>query len=294
MLQSHQSHSLVPHPGETRRAAKRAPAFEPGEVWLVGAGPGDPGLLSLMAADALRAADAVVFDSWIDPAILELVPAGCYLEGRGGRDRRASDHGAVTRSVELARQGWRVVRLMDGDPLMSGDGAGEALALVEAGVRFRIVPGIPARIAGLSYGGVPVTHRGLSSAVCFIDLELESDPRAPRSDVESIVRAAPTLVFRLHPEQTAALTQRLLDAGLPPSSDAILVVRPGSARQEVIETTIAGAAARAGALGPDDRLILGLGPCLALRRQLDQAQPGAVDAAAVVAAPLQFSMAGAG
>src|SRR4030095_3015730 len=136
--------------------------------------------------------------------------------------------GAARRCVELARQGWRVVRLMDGDPLMSGDGAGEALLLVEADVPFRIVPGIPARIAGLSYSGVPVTHRGLSSAVCFIDLELESDPKAPRSDVENVVRPAPALVFRLRPAQTAALTERLLSAGLPPSSDAILVVGPGT------------------------------------------------------------------
>jgi precorrin-4 methylase len=155
MLQSHQSHSHGRDGDAGRRRGEiiaRTPAFAPGEVWLVGAGSEDPGLLSPAAAQALGAADAVVFDSWIDPALLELAPAGCYLEAR---DRRTGDGGAIRRCIELAQQGWRVVRLMDGDPLAPGAGAGEALVLAEAEVAFRRQldrpqPGRPAKATSVA------------------------------------------------------------------------------------------------------------------------------------------------
>jgi len=287
MLPCHVSSHAVPGRGPAaHRRPGAAPAVAPGEVWLVGAGPGDPGLLSLRAAAALEAADAVIFDVWIDPAVIALVPAACHREAHGARGR--AGEAAVRRCIDLARQGWRVVRLMHGDPMLSGDGAGEARALAEAGLRVHVVPGIPARLAGLSGEALPLTRGDRAAAVCFVDLEREEDPQAPRADVEALARAAPTLVFRLRPAQTAGLVARLAAAGLAPATPAVLVVRPGTACQEVVETTIGAAGGRAGALDPEARLILGLGAEAALDRR------PAADPPAAAPAPLAFSMAGAG
>src|SRR5436305_12572332 len=147
------------------------PDFTPGSVWLVGAGPGDPGLLSALAFHALESADVVVYDALVDPRILALTPAGAQLDYAGKRGGRPSPSqpDISARLIRLAREGRRVLRLKGGDPCVFGRGGEEALALAEAAIPFRIVPGITAGIGGLAYAGVPVAHRGLNSAVAFVD-----------------------------------------------------------------------------------------------------------------------------
>ena len=137
------------------------PDFQPGQVWLVGAGPGDPGLLSALALHALANADVVVYDALVDPRILELARPGAALDYAGKRGGRPSPSqpDISARLVRLADAGNRVLRLKGGDPCVFGRGAEEALALVAAGIPFRIVPGITAGIGGLAYAGIPVTHR---------------------------------------------------------------------------------------------------------------------------------------
>src|SRR5579864_7462204 len=145
------------------------PEFPPGWVWLAGAGPGDPGLLTLHVVNGLRLADVVVYDALVGDAILTLVPERCVREYAGKRGGKPSptQPDITRRLIELARQGKRVLRLKGGDPFVFGRGGEEALGLAEAGVPFRVIPGISAGIGGLAYAGIPVTHRDTNSVVTF-------------------------------------------------------------------------------------------------------------------------------
>src|SRR4051812_30626156 len=127
------------------------PVFEPGSVWLTGAGPGDPGLLTLLALHALEQADVVVYDALVDRRILDLIPAEAERENAGKRGGRPSpkQRDISARLIDLARAGKRVLRLKGGDPFVFGRGGEEALALVAARIPFRIVPGITAGVGGL-------------------------------------------------------------------------------------------------------------------------------------------------
>src|SRR6202795_3898819 len=143
------------------------PEFLPGSVWLVGAGPGDPGLLSALALHALDHADIVVYDALVDRRILALARPGAALDYAGKRGGRPSPSqpDISARLIDLARSGQRVLRLKGGDPCVFGRGGEEALALSAAAIPFRIVPGITAAIGGLAYAGIPLTPRGINSAV---------------------------------------------------------------------------------------------------------------------------------
>src|SRR5471030_1595508 len=142
--------------------------FDPGSVWLVGAGPGDPGLLTLHAAYALGHADVVVHDALVSDSILSLAPtARLELAGKRAGGLRTQQLRINDRLIALARQGLRVVRLKGGDPLVFGRGGEEALALAAAGIAFRIVPGISAGIGGTASAGIPLTHRRLARSVAF-------------------------------------------------------------------------------------------------------------------------------
>src|SRR5438093_5482824 len=147
------------------------PDFPPGSVWLVGAGPGDPGLLSALALHALDHADIVVYDALVDPRILGSAHPGAALDYAGKRGGRPSPSqpDISARLIQLARAGNRVLRLKGGDPCVFGRGGEEALALAAAGVPFRIVPGITAGIGGPAYAGPPGPPRGAHSAVTLLN-----------------------------------------------------------------------------------------------------------------------------
>src|SRR5215471_4120541 len=169
------------------------PLLAPGHVWLAGAGPGDPGLLTLDAFAGLSQADVVVHDALVTRRVLALARPEARLEFAGKRGGRPSaDQTDIShRLVELARAGNRVLRLKGGDPCVFGRGGEEALALAAAQVPFRIVPGITAGIGGLAYAGIPVTHRDIASAVTFVTGH-NSDGAVPDGlDWNAIARAAP-------------------------------------------------------------------------------------------------------
>ncbi len=143
------------------------PKFEPGWVWLAGAGPGDPGLVTLHTLNGLRQADVVVYDALVDKGILDWMRPGVeavYAGKRGGKPS-PKQRDISLRLIEMAREGKRVLRLKGGDPFVFGRGGEEALSLVEAGVPFRVIPGVTAGIGGFAYAGIPLTHRDVNQAV---------------------------------------------------------------------------------------------------------------------------------
>src|SRR5256885_2997960 len=220
------------------------PDFTPGSVWLVGAGPGDPGLLSALALHALDRADVVVYDALVDPRILALAPTGAQLDYAGKRGGRPSPSqpDISARLIRLAREGRRVLRLKGGDPCVFGRGGEEALALAEAAIPFRIVPGITAGIGGLAYAGIPVTHRDINSAGTLATGRSSggaganggrSAGRAPGSP-----GAAPDIGLR----QLGAIAARLIAAGRRAGEPGAIGSKATTPAQRVLVTSLAEAA----------------------------------------------------
>lgn len=216
------------------------PVFAPGSVWLVGSGPGEAGLLTLLAHHALGQADAVVYDALVSPDVLKLARPGAALEYAGKRGGKPSPRqpDISLKLIKLAREGLRVLRLKGGDPFVFGRGGEEALALVEAGVPFRIVPGITAGIGGLAYAGIPVTHRDTNSAVTFVTGH-NADGEVPDGlDWSAIARGAPVLVFYMAIKHLAVIRQRLIAGGRDPAEPAAIVASAATSAQRVVETTL--------------------------------------------------------
>ena len=216
------------------------PTFEPGHVWLVGAGPGDPGLLSALALHALEQADAIVYDALVDARILRLARPGAVLDYAGKRGGRPSPSqpDITARIICLARAGHRVLRLKGGDPCVFGRGAEEALALVGANIPFRIVPGITAGIGGLAYAGIPLTHRETNSAVTFVTGHSSAGAVPDELDWEAISRGAPVLVLYMASKHLPAIVARLIAAGRQRDEPIAIVSKASTPDQHVRVSTL--------------------------------------------------------
>jgi len=248
------------------------PAFAPGSVWLVGAGPGDPGLLSLLALHGLRHADRVVHDALIDSRLLDLIRPGAAIEAWGKRGGQASprQETITARLIDRAGQGERVLRLKGGDPLVFGRGAEEALALALAGVPFRIVPGITAGIGGLAYAGIPVSAGGVAGGVALVT---GHGPDGALPEEIDRLALAPVLVVYMGLAHLAALSQKLIAAGRDPAEPAALVEAAATPRQRVVETRLESLAACAETAAIAAPALVVVGPVVALRAQLDWWRP---------------------
>ncbi len=249
------------------------PELKPGAVWLVGAGPGDPGLLSVLALHALGEADAIVYDALVDPRILALARPGAVLEDAGKRGGRPSPRqpDISARLIALARGGARVLRLKGGDPCVFGRGGEEALALAEAGIPFRIVPGITAAIGGLAYAGIPLTHRGINSAVTLITGH-NSDGAVPGEegsapDWEALARGSPVIVLYMALRHLDDIAARLIAAGRAPNEPVAIVSKATTAAQRVVMTTLGEVAAAA--KGVEAPAIVVIGEVARLHETLD-------------------------
>jgi uroporphyrin-III C-methyltransferase len=247
------------------------PDFTPGSVWLVGAGPGDPGLLSALALHALDRADVVVYDALVDPRILALAPAGAQLDYAGKRGGRPSPSqpDISARLIRLAREGRRVLRLKGGDPCVFGRGGEEALALAEAAIPFRIVPGITAGIGGLAYAGIPVTHRDINSAVTFVTGHSSGGAVPNGIDWEAIARGSPVIVLYMGLRQLGAIAARLIAAGRRADEPVAIVSKATTPAQRVLVTSLAEAAAAAAEAGIEGPTIIAVGEVVRLRAALD-------------------------
>jgi uroporphyrin-III C-methyltransferase len=211
-----------------------------GRVWLVGAGPGDPELLTVKALRLLESADVVLHDRLISPAVLDLIPTGTLRidVGKLGYGRSVSQARINALLIEFATAGHDVVRLKGGDPFVFGRGGEEALALREAGIAIEVVPGVTAGVAGPAAAGIPLTHRGLSRSVAFVTANVAPDGHPDHVDWDALARVDTLVVF-----MAGAATQRtanaLIAAGRSPETPAAVVVDASLPGQHVLLTNLA-------------------------------------------------------
>jgi uroporphyrinogen III methyltransferase / synthase len=218
----------------------------PGTVYLVGGGPGDPGLVTTRAVELVASADVILHDRLAPPELLSSARAGAELRDVGKRPGAATSQEEINRElVELARSGRAVVRLKGGDPFVFGRGGEEALALAQAGVPYEVIPGVTAGIAAPAYAGIPVTHRGLASAVALVTGH--EDPEKPDSavDWEALARFPGTLVMYMGVRTLPEIAGRLIAAGRDAAEPAAVVSRGTRPDQRAVTATLAEIAARA-------------------------------------------------
>lgn len=210
-----------------------------GLVYLVGAGPGDPGLITKRGIDCLARADVVLYDYLVNPLILRHVGDNAEIVclGRHGSDRILSQTEINEQLLAYAQQGLTVVRLKGGDPAIFARGAEEAEVLSANGIPFEIVPGITAALAAGSHAGIPVTHRELASAVAFITGH-EQTEAASKLDFESLAKFPGTLVFYMGVTTCEEWTAALVEAGKPADTPAAIVRRCSWTDQETILCTL--------------------------------------------------------
>lgn len=212
----------------------------PGEVWLVGAGPGDPGLLTLRAASALGAADLVLHDALPGRAVLRLIRPGAEVVNVGKRKGAAPVPQARinARLVAGARAGLRVVRLKGGDPFVFGRGGEEAVALSQAGIPWRVVPGVTAGTAAPAAAAIPLTHRGVASAVTFVTGHDEAGGLPGSLDWDALARAGGTVAAFMALTRLDEIAFRFLAAGRAPETPVAVVAQATLPGQTVLRTTL--------------------------------------------------------
>lgn len=250
----------------------RAPG---GRVTLVGAGPGDPGLLTLRGAEALRAADAVLYDELVAPELLALAPPRAErinVGKRGHEETPRTQEEVSALMVRLARAGRRVVRLKGGDPFVFGRGGEECSALAAAGVSFEVVPGVSAAIAGPAAAGIPVTDR--RHAASFAVVTGHKDPSAAAEAIrwDLLARGADTLVVMMGMRRLDEIVARLLEARAP-ETPAAVVMWASTPRQRVVEAPLAELPARVREAGLGTPSVVVVGDVVRLRAQLSGAAP---------------------
>ncbi len=202
-----------------------------GTVYLVGAGPGDPELLTLKAHRLLQQCDALVYDSLVPKALLDLVPEGCECHFVGKRRGHHSVPQPSTNAVlvELASRHRLIVRLKGGDPFLFGRGGEEAAHLVARGVPVQVVPGVTAGIAAPAYAGIPVTHRRAGSSVTFVTGHEEIDKGRPGVDWRGLAQTSDGLVIYMGLHNLRRIAEELMAGGLAPDTPAA-VIQQGTVR----------------------------------------------------------------
>ncbi len=243
----------------------------PGKVYLVGAGPGDPGLFTLKGMKVLSRAQVVVYDQLASPDLLQAAPADAEIiyVGKKAGDHALPQGGINQLLVDKAKAGRLVVRLKGGDPFVFGRGGEEAEALAAAGIPFEVVPGVSAAVAVPAYAGIPVTHRGLASLVTFITGH--EDPTKAESDIpwDILARTQGTLVFLMGVKNLAENCRRLLDGGRPAATPAAVIQSGTLATQRTVTGTLADIAGRARHADIRPPAILVVGEVAALREHLE-------------------------
>ena len=246
------------------------PTFPAGEVWLVGAGPGDAGLLTLHAVNALKQADVVVYDALVSADVLDFVceTAEMVLLGKRGGQPSPKQPEINARLINYAKDGKRVLRLKGGDPFMFGRGAEEAANLVAAGIPFRVIPGITAGIGGLAYAGVPVTSREVNSSVIFLTGH-DKRGESPDSVDWAATAKAGMIVMYMVMRNMGEVAEKLIAGGRPADDPVCVVANATLPDMQVLETTLETAAADIAASGIGAPAIVSIGRGNLLREALN-------------------------
>ncbi|EII3727554.1 uroporphyrinogen-III C-methyltransferase [Vibrio cholerae] len=227
--------AVVEGSGYVRAARSQLQA---GEVALVGAGPGDPELLTVKALSYLQQADVVLYDYLVSDEIMALIPSETILVCVG---KRAGHHSVPQEKtnqllVEFARQGYRVVRIKGGDPFMFGRGGEELEVLFEAGVKFQVVPGITAAAGATAYAGIPLTHRDYAQSALFVTGHLKA--QAEDLDWSTLARGKQTLVIYMGLSNAAAIAEQLQLHGRQASTPVAIIERGTQVNQQVLIGTL--------------------------------------------------------
>jgi uroporphyrin-III C-methyltransferase len=241
-----------------------------GKVLLVGAGPGDPELITLKALRSLRKANVVIYDRLICPDLLEEAPPEAeriFVGKTSGRHSIGQEE--INRLlITYARLGCLVVRLKGGDPFVFGRGGEEALALALAGIPFEVVPGVSSAFAAPAYAGIPVTHRDSASAVTVVTGHGQRGDQAPVVKWEVLAQLGGTLVVMMGVETLLHITRQLLAGGLHPDTPAAVIQQGTIPQQRIVTDTLANIAERARAAQIESPAITVIGPVVSLGASL--------------------------
>jgi uroporphyrinogen III methyltransferase/synthase len=257
---------------------------EAGRVYLVGAGPGDPGLMTLRAVEAIERADTILFDRLIPKEAMESAKADAerVFVGKGGDGPGMPQEQTEALMVERAREGKTVVRLKGGDPFVFGRGGEEALALRAAGVPFEVVPGVTAGVAAAACAGIPLTHRGLSAAVAFIaghtragaSSEHAGADAEPGLDWPAVAAFQGTLVFYMAVQRLPEIAASLTKAGRPASEPVAVVERASLLDERIVTGTLGTIASRAGEEGVKAPAVMIVGAVVDLAQEIGARKGG--------------------
>lgn len=240
------------------------PRLEPGQVWLAGAGPGDPGILTLDVLSALAQADVVVHDALVDKSILDLAEgAELVFAGKRGGKPSATQDDIIARLIAFASEGRRVLRLKGGDPFIFGRGGEEALALVKAGIPHRILPGVTSALAGLAESGIPATMRGINKAFTLATGHAAGTP--DDLDWAALARTGQPIVVYMGLKNLPIIAAALLSAGLGPDTPAAVIASATTAAKRIVTGTIATIHAKAIEAGLEAPAIIVIGDIVSMR-----------------------------
>jgi uroporphyrin-III C-methyltransferase len=254
--------------GTLKSAMARLPVLEPGHVWLAGAGPGDPGLLTLHALAGLAEADIIVHDALVDPRVLALAHPGASFEfaGKRGGKPSLSQANITDRLIALARARQRVLRLKGGDPCVFGRGGEEALALAAAGIPFRIIPGVTSGLAALTIASIPATMRGVNQALILVTGHCGEGEDA--IDWGALARAGQPIVLYMGLRNLDPIAAALMEAGLDPHEPVAVIASATQPDQRILISELHRVAAETRELAFAAPAIIAIGAIVGVRAKL--------------------------
>lgn len=246
------------------------PIFEPGTVWLAGAGPGDPGLLTLHALNAIKQADVIIYDALVSRQILDGINNPERLEYAGKRGGKPSpqQEDITLRLIELTRQSKKVLRLKGGDPFVFGRGGEEALALAKENIPFRIIPGVTAGVGGLAYAGIPTTFRSINTVVSFVTL-YTAEGRENFIDWDALSRSSPVIIFYMGLSKLELIANSLMSVGRSPDHPVALISKASTPDQQVVISSLGNCLEAASISNIEAPLIIAVGEVVNLHASLN-------------------------